>query len=447
MLKPVFQNPWVRALGLLLALTLLVFLAYLLRPVLIPLLIAFTVAYILDPVVDFFESRKIRRPLGIAIIAFTAVIVLTVIPLYVVPNLLVEARDLAQAATARSLEAAGEGRLDRAIDGAVDWLPIDEFVIAVGWAERPGETEVADAETPEETPPAQTTPADSQSETDPDSEEPTPPPSGPRDDIDSVAIIGEHIAQWVQENAVRLFRANAPQLLNAGQQVGLGLGQVLSILGQNIVSFILFVANFALFAFVAFYLLKDFDAVISAGAELVPPRHREKTYDIFRKIDAQLRAFMRGQFLVMLCLGVMYAIGLTLTKTPFGIVIGLMGGVASFVPYLGLALTIGPAVILSLLQHGFDGHVFGVLAVFLVAQLLEGTVLTPKIVGEQVGLGPVWVILAIMVFSTALGFLGLLLAVPLAATIKVLVVEALAYYRTSPIFEGGGGSSGGGSSS
>jgi len=101
-------------------------------------------------------------------------------------------------------------------------------------------------------------------------------------------------------------------------------------------------------------------------------------------------------------------------------------------------LTIGPSLLLALLRFGLDWHVFGVVCTFVAAQLIEGGLLTPKIVGDKVGLNPVWVILSILVFSSWLGFIGLLLAVPIAATLKVFVVEAVAYYKRSPVFEVGG---------
>jgi len=116
-------------------------------------------------------------------------------------------------------------------------------------------------------------------------------------------------------------------------------------------------------------------------------------------------------------------------------VIGFFGMFASFIPYLGLAMTAAPAVVLCIMQYqALDIHLVLVAATFIIAQMLEGMVLTPKIVGDKVGLGPVWVILAVMVFGNALGFLGLLLAVPIAASLKVLVVEALDYYKKSDLF-------------
>ena len=141
--------------------------------------------------------------------------------------------------------------------------------------------------------------------------------------------------------------------------------------------------------------------------------------------------------MVCLCLGVMYAVGLFASGVPFAILLAAFGALASFVPYLGIVLTILPATTLCVIEHGLSGHVIGVLATFVIAQMLEGTLITPKIVGEKVGLNPVWVILAILVFGNALGFLGLLLAVPIAASLKVLVVEAVSYYRDSPVFVSG----------
>jgi predicted PurR-regulated permease PerM len=143
-----------------------------------------------------------------------------------------------------------------------------------------------------------------------------------------------------------------------------------------------------------------------------------------------------------MCLGAMYILGLTFARVPFSIPIGIFGGVAAFIPYIGITLTIIPSVILTLLAHGFDWHLGAVLATFAIAQFLEGTFLTPKIVGDKVGLNPVWVILAILVFGNAFGFLGILLAVPMAASLKVLVLEGIAYYRASKVFSEPGDSGG-----
>src|SRR5690606_13684673 len=149
---------------------------------------------------------------------------------------------------------------------------------------------------------------------------------------------------------------------------------------------------------------------VTSARDLVPPRYRPKTVEIVEKIDHQLRSFIRGQVTVCLSLGLMYAIGLTICDVPFALLIALFGTVASLVPYLGVAVTLIPALLMAYLGHGFDWHFVGVLITFAVAQGLEGNVLTPNIVGDKVGLHPVWVILAILVFGSALGFLGILIA-------------------------------------
>jgi len=245
------------------------------------------------------------------------------------------------------------------------------------------------------------------------------------------------VGEYVRDNAVEILRTLGPHVAAAGQKSTIGIAQFLSMVGRSTAGFVILLANFALFAFVAGYLLKDFDGLIAAAKDLVPLRYRTKTFDLVGKIDVQLRSFLRGQMLVCFCLGVMYAIGLLIAGTPFAVLIAVFGAVASFVPYLGIILTIGPALLLTLLQHRLDWRLAAVVATFVVAQTIEGTVLTPKIVGDKVGLNPVWVILAILVFGGALGFLGLLLAVPIAATLKVLVVEAIDYYKRSPAYGGG----------
>ncbi|MBI2435362.1 MAG: AI-2E family transporter [Candidatus Hydrogenedentes bacterium] len=240
---------------------------------------------------------------------------------------------------------------------------------------------------------------------------------------------------WIRNNAANYLRAHKELLANAGKWAGASLADIMRTLGNTVVGVLLFLGQFVLFAVVTVYLLKDYDHIVASAHALVPPRYRVKTAEIAAKIDLQLKSFLRGQFLVCCCLGTMYCIGFFISGVPFALTLGLFGGAASFVPFLGLALTILPSVLLTLVDHGLDWHIVGVAATFGIAQFLEGNVLTPRIVGSQVGLGPVWVILAVMVFGTLFGFPGLLMAVPSAAILKVLVTEALEYYRKSPVFE------------
>jgi len=187
---------------------------------------------------------------------------------------------------------------------------------------------------------------------------------------------------------------------------------------------------------VAGYLLKDYDRVIEHGRGLVPPRWRPKVVKIAGDIDSQLQAFFRGQLMVMGILAVIYSVGFLICGVPFAIAIAIVGGLLNIVPYLGPLLTYIPVALLTWMAHGLDWRIGGALLTIFLAQALESNVLTPNIVGSQVGLHPVWVILAIIVFSGAFGFVGLLLAVPIAATLKVLVVEGVDWYKNSSYYKG-----------
>ncbi len=443
MLDPVLKNPWVRAALVLLALALVCIMAYVLSPVLIPLLTAFFVAYVLDPLVDRFEKRGHSRGKVIAVLAVIGIFLLFTIP----PITVISIKNQAQILTQSSTDNSG-GLGNRVLDKLEDWIGLDELVELMGW-EEPEAAAIAtdEASSPETSTPvpeaAEATPESVQPESVPESEavpdEIEQAPAAEKD-IDSRAIIAAHVGEYVQENAVNFLRQHSGALTSAGQEAGFTVIGVFRRIGNVIVGLILTLANIALFGFVAGYLLKDFDRVTAATGELIPPKYREKTVDIVKQIDSQLRAFFRGQLTVATCLGAMYAIGFWISGTPLALMIGAFGLAASFVPYLGVVLTSILAISLTLLAHGIDTHLIGVFITIGLAQFLEGNVLTPKIVGEQVGLNPVWVILAVLVFGNLLGFLGLLIAVPTAAALKVLVVEAVGYYKRSPVYEDPGAS-------
>ena len=389
MLEPVLNNPWVRAACVLLALAAAVAIAYFLSPVLVPLFFAFLVAYVFDPLVDFFEKKKIGRMTTIIVLALIGLALLLAVPLYLLPGVIREADELRQAAEGRSV--AGS----QVVQWVAERLPLESLVEAMDWA--------------------------------PEGEE----------EYDPLSVLVVEVSSRIKEGAVDFLQEYGAQVLSVGGVAGSGVAVFFSGVGRWFLNVVLFVGNLALFTFVAGYLLRDFDNIIATAKDLVPPRYRERLFRVGTQIDGQLKGFLRGQALVCLFLGVMYAIGLTIAGVPFGIVLGLFGGLASFVPYLGLILTIGPAVVLCVVKYAvLDWHLIVVLATFGIAQILEGTLITPKVVGEKVGLGPVWVILAVLVFGNALGFLGLLLAVPIAATLKVLILEGIDTYRGSAVFQG-----------
>jgi predicted PurR-regulated permease PerM len=188
---------------------------------------------------------------------------------------------------------------------------------------------------------------------------------------------------------------------------------------------------------VAFYLIYDWHRMVDTVDGWVPVRQRATVRRLAREIDAAIAGFVRGQSLVCLILGTFYAVALTLSGLNFGLLIGLISGLITFIPYVGsltgLILALGVAVAQFWPQYT---SILVVLGIFLVGQFLEGNVLAPKLVGKSVGLHPVWLIFALLAFGYLFGFVGLLVAVPLAATIGVLARFALRHYLDSSLYTG-----------
>ena len=188
---------------------------------------------------------------------------------------------------------------------------------------------------------------------------------------------------------------------------------------------------------VAFYLIYDWHRMIRAVDKWIPPQHRDTVRELARQVDVAISGFVRGQTGVCLILGSFYAVALTLIGVNFGLLIGLISGLITFIPYVGsmtgLVLALGVAVAQFWPNYG---PILMVLAVFLVGQFIEGYVLAPKLVGEGVGLHPVWIIFALLAFGYLFGFVGLLVAVPLAATLGVLSRFALRRYLQSSFYTG-----------
>jgi predicted PurR-regulated permease PerM len=188
---------------------------------------------------------------------------------------------------------------------------------------------------------------------------------------------------------------------------------------------------------VAFYMLLDWDKMIAAIDGLVPLRHREDVRTLAREIDTALAGFLRGQSLVCLFLGLWYGIGLSLVGLNFGLLIGLAGGLLSFIPYVGSLTVLVLSLVVAIVQGWPDWKLLAMaLGVVASGQFLEGNILSPKLVGESVGLHPVWVMFALLAFGSLLGFTGLILAVPLAAAAGVILRFATRRYRESPLYQG-----------
>ncbi len=187
----------------------------------------------------------------------------------------------------------------------------------------------------------------------------------------------------------------------------------------------------------AFYLLYDFDRLIAAIGELIPPRHREDAKGFFGEIDEVLGQFFRGQFTVMVILGVLYASGYGVIGVPLALPIGILAGVLAFIPYVGSLTALGLALLMTLLVWQGWTQLFWVLGVHAVIQGLEGFVITPKIMGDTVGISAITVLIALLVGAELLGFIGVLLAVPAAAVLKILVQRLGVRYRQSSFYADG----------
>jgi predicted PurR-regulated permease PerM len=188
---------------------------------------------------------------------------------------------------------------------------------------------------------------------------------------------------------------------------------------------------------VAFYILVDWNTMVGEIDSWLPRPHRARIRKIAGEINAALAGFLRGQSLVCLFLGLWYGVGLTLVGLDFGLLIGVFAGVLSFVPYVGSLSAFVLAAIVALVQGWPSLRPLGeALGVVIAGQLLEGYVLSPKLVGDSIGLHPVWLMFALMAFGALFGFVGLIVAVPTAAAIGVLARHALAAYLASPLYGG-----------
>ena len=188
---------------------------------------------------------------------------------------------------------------------------------------------------------------------------------------------------------------------------------------------------------VAFYLLVDWDKMVATLDSWTPPRHRATVRRLSGEIDTAILGFVRGQTLVCVILGTFYAVGLFFVGLNFGVLIGLIAGFLTFIPYVGTLVGFLLSVGVALVQFWPDSdwlHIGLTVGVFVVGQFFEGNVISPKLVGDSVGLHPVWLMFALLAFGSLFGFLGLLLAVPVAASLGVVVRFAIGRYLQSPLY-------------
>ena len=226
----------------------------------------------------------------------------------------------------------------------------------------------------------------------------------------------------------------------AGEQVGTVLSGAKGVLGRlwssgmavfDIITFCIITPV------VAFYFLRDWPLIVKKVDNLLPRKHARTIRAMMREFNVRLNGFVRGQLLVCLSLGAIYGTGLTLVGLNFGLAIGLIAGLLSFVPYIGSIFGFVASVGVALLQYDDFQMPAVVAGIFFLGQFIEGNFLTPKLVGERVGLHAVWVIFALMAGGQLFGFTGLLLAVPVAALLGVVTRHAIIWYQRSPAYLGG----------
>jgi predicted PurR-regulated permease PerM len=232
--------------------------------------------------------------------------------------------------------------------------------------------------------------------------------------------------EWIERLNTVASEVASAVLAPAGSIVSTVIGGTLSVLGSVVAALVVVV--------LAIYLLNDFDRITAGVRDLLPGRWRAPVTSYAKDSDVILSQFIRGQLIVMGILAVLYSSAYGLLGVRLAVPIGLAAGMLSFIPYLGSACALAAGVLMSLLGGWHGWQLVGVVLAYTAIQILEGFVITPRIVGETVGLSAVWVLVALFVGGEVFGFLGVLLAVPVAAVAKIFVARAVQYYRTTALF-------------
>ena len=185
---------------------------------------------------------------------------------------------------------------------------------------------------------------------------------------------------------------------------------------------------------IAYFMMKEWMHITAWVEDLLPQQQKNTILDLLKQIDVKISGFVRGQISVAVILGLSYAIALTTAGLKYGFLIGLASGLLSIIPMVGSAFGLVISVAVAWFQTGDLTFVAIIAAIFLIGQIIEGNILSPKIVGESVGMHPLWVFFALLAGGSLFGILGMLLAVPVAAVAGVLLAFAITQYKTSPYY-------------
>ncbi len=257
---------------------------------------------------------------------------------------------------------------------------------------------------------------------------------------DYLSIIQMSVVPWLNSLGLPLDNLNLDitmikqALTDYWSQVGQVAGGVLSYVTSSGVVVLQWLANLILVPVVTFYLLRDWDLLVARFRSLLPRHYAAKVIAMSLECDDMLAAFIRGQLMVMFALATIYSIGLALIGLELSLLVGITAGIVSFVPYLGLIVGIGLAGIAAFFQFHEWLPILMITLLFGAAQIIEGVLLTPRFVGERIGLHPVAVIFSVLAGGQLFGFAGVLLALPVAAVIMVLLRHAHQRYLSSQIY-------------
>lgn len=272
--------------------------------------------------------------------------------------------------------------------------------------------------------------------------------------FDTLPKLFDNLKSFLSHRFPKLMDENSAisqTLLDLGNRLKEYGGALLGTVLSSAMSVINVLMLFVIVPVVAFYMLLDWDRMIAAIDTMLPRDHAPAIRSLAREIDNTLASFIRGMGTVCLILGTYYAVSLALVGLNFGLVIGAIAGLLTFIPYVGALIGGGLAIGLALFQfwggtevvdgetivHATNWLRIGLVAgIFVLGQIVEGNFLTPKLVGESVGLHPVWLLFALSAFGTLFGFVGMLVAVPVAAAIGVVVRFLYTFYEEGRLYQG-----------
>lgn len=256
-----------------------------------------------------------------------------------------------------------------------------------------------------------------------------------RDLQELLQVWAPQLNAWLGPERAAQLEGSLTDLIGKGVELTASITATLAQSGLNVLNTI---AVLFITPVVAYYLLVDWDGMFRKVDELLPRPHRDEIRGVLRDIDRAMAGVIRGQGAVIVVLCAYYGTALTLAGLNFGLAIGLIGGILSFIPYVGFFTGFALSMTVALVQFWPDQWllILVVLAIYAVGQFLESNILYPKLVGQSININPVWLMFALFAFALLFGFVGLLLAVPLAAISGVLTRYALGKYRASSLYLG-----------